>query len=624
MFVCQPVTRCLNCLSSEPRLKLARILEGAWVRMCRSRLAVPFLCTVLPGVGTSGNTSVDGHGSQWPQPPPASSSGNSSFDPLDGHDTNGTLAAGAAGESVAADQLNLSWERDFKELFLSVPSLTTQIFQATFFASSVCNRSLYQELNQVNVKNNVAVLAEAFKSNRASPFGLLDVLSRIRNLVYGSVHDFLLDLSRLRRQVASACHSSQWNDPAPLPPSRDVSYQTASSSSAISTAGVATSSTNHKLSPKRPSKRLGATRATSVVSTAQATEECDPSDAISKPEAQSPAQDVLDAFDTLIGVCIHYLALHKMELYLSQCAMLQDPGGMKQEDLLALSQEYSAAAIPTNSHAHSSSNSNMNTNTGTNTAVQLLTSTSIGTTLASPTLDVNFRIDLHSEDEADDIATEKSAKSAKSNRSSKSAKGNKNGRKPLSDVAPENAVSESKLMASPVAAIVVPTDRADSALATSAHPLLHELTERSHGEKDMYRLHLLHFMYLWRLSSECRFIGNMPLTSQGEASTAKLPHLFVGSRTLAGWTAFVHEGAREEEALIRRISEQHTAANEQSSRDLVSEWLDDTVLIEEKVHLRVEPSYIYSLFIHSCILNVNIRIIRCQRSGRHCRCWTWV
>ena len=39
---------CLNCSSRDPRLKLARLLEKAWVKCANSRLALPFLRPLLP------------------------------------------------------------------------------------------------------------------------------------------------------------------------------------------------------------------------------------------------------------------------------------------------------------------------------------------------------------------------------------------------------------------------------------------------------------------------------------------------------------------------------------------------------------------------------------------------
>lgn len=41
-------SKCANCVSKDPMLLLAKVLEVAWTAMCSSRLAVPFLRPMLP------------------------------------------------------------------------------------------------------------------------------------------------------------------------------------------------------------------------------------------------------------------------------------------------------------------------------------------------------------------------------------------------------------------------------------------------------------------------------------------------------------------------------------------------------------------------------------------------
>lgn len=607
----QPATRCLNCLSSEPRLKLARVLEGAWVRMCRSRLAVPFLCAVLPGVDTRGSIF-------------------SGSDTNHGLPLNGTLktaeATGAAGEAAAAEQLTLSWERHFKELFRSVPSLTTQLFQATFFSSSVCSRSQYLELNQINVKENAAILADVLSRNRTPPSGLLDILTRIRNLAYSSVLDLLLDLASLRRRVATACA------PSSQPP--DAPQQPAEASA--------------------PKGKRGRGKAPQVVISQQAALEESAPDNTSSSQSpnggEEPVHDILDAFDTLLGVCVNYLVIHKMELW-TQSSLLQTgnssvqagSAGLSREDAITLSREYSAETGVTS--------------TGSSTGVQLLTSSS------------DFDAERRIAEEADEVASKaKSIKSSKSAKSAKSAKSNKvdesgsegidimsaddadsipdaaqlpkrrnTGSKPHSKGASHGDTSE--LIQSPVAAVIVPSETAeDKDESRPEHAALHRLVDRSKNTKDSHQLYLTHFLYLWRLSCECRFIGNTPRSNTatgsssssgsgsagtGVVATGGYSHLFVGSRSLAGWAAYLAEGAREEEALTRRRAALHVAANEQSARDQVADWLDDSVQIEEKVFKQLRFQLLSFSIIDFTNYLFDNRQFSCPRSGLHYRYWIW-
>ena len=539
--------------------------------MCRSRLAVPFLCAVLPGVDSSTNSST---------------SSSSNYIPLCQEIHTVKASSGenrAAGEKVAAEQLALSWESDFKELFQSVPSLTTQLFQATFFESTVCNRSHYQELNQISVTSNAAVLAESLSRSHPSPTGLLDVLTRIRNLSYNSVLDFLLDLTQLRRRVAALCSPHE--------------ASTSSASSDQKASHPLPAQEKLSLSSKRRGRRSAVPADDSAVD-ASATTSAAPADATKSATSTNMEEDsnaheelvhdVLDAFDTLVGVCINYLTIHKMELYVNQTAILEASSS-------GMSREYSAeAALAT---------------TGSSTGVQL------------PTGSSDFEVDLRSEvDEAEeDVVTVKSAKSLKSTKSAKSVKSAK--KTATADLASSNGMS-------PVPAIIVPSNsKLSNENAEELHTTnlaLRRLADCSRGDaKDAYQMHLTHFTYLWRLSCESRFIGNTPHSSSSSSSNsnnssnnisgagggAVVPtgghsQLFVGGRSLSGWAQFVAEGAREEEALKRRRSEQEAAANEQAARDQISEWLDDSVQIEEKVrdHINHLPVLVSKVSVNYLLL----------------------
>jgi hypothetical protein len=89
-FSTKPHVRCINCTSNDPHLALAKLLEAAWFRMARSRLALPFLHARHPLLSVKSNF-------------------------------------------LLSDQLAL--------VFRSLPIMTEQVIRTAFISSTLCDNS---------------------------------------------------------------------------------------------------------------------------------------------------------------------------------------------------------------------------------------------------------------------------------------------------------------------------------------------------------------------------------------------------------------------------------------------------------------------------------------------------
>ena len=206
------IKKCLNCSSKNPKLKLAKILEKAWVKSADSRLSVPFLRPFLPIAAAAKEVStLEGGG---------------------GSDHNGEHTKAAvgrkrksAGKSELVDTNNSSSSNsNSKVAKLAVDTPNT---------ANKDNSSNHS--SSINVHSSSST-ANGHSKDTYRPADLLGVLEKIRALQYASCQQYCADLAFLRTQLSERVEAKSFN-----PYSQDTTATTISSSSSATTTHASTS-----------------------------------------------------------------------------------------------------------------------------------------------------------------------------------------------------------------------------------------------------------------------------------------------------------------------------------------------------------------------------------------------
>ena len=359
--------------------------------MTRSRLALPFLTALLPGLSPSSSTHTTSFTTSTYSTPLVNATPLHTLTPF----TPPTIPIDTR-KSVES-QVTYLWEHLYNPLFTSVTSMSTQLFQATFFTSpSIASTSTttsvserggggggggteqYQELAQIDVNFNLLLLQHVLSNhtnstitssnnNNASssessalykasvkyPTCLLDIFTKIRSLSYTSIYAFLYDLAALRHDFVTILNTYTTTN-------THTNSNTNTSSTSVHTSSTQDiSHTNNAYNNTADSSKININSNTGSSNSVY-------------------TDNILSAFDTVTAVGMNHLIVHKLELYQLHIAIYKEEEEAKGEghmgvmrfnittttaDKRHMNRTTTAANTDTNGNIVSNSNSNGNIDT---------------------------------------------------------------------------------------------------------------------------------------------------------------------------------------------------------------------------------------------------------------------
>ena len=316
--------------------------------MTRSRLALPFLTALLPGLSPSSSTHTTSFTTSTYSTPLVNATPLHTLTPF----TPPTIPIDT--HKSVESQVTYLWEHLYNPLFTSVTSMSTQLFQATFFTSpSIASTSTttsvserggggggggteqYQELAQIDVNFNFLLLQRVlcnhttsntgsnthtssssessalYKASVNYPTCLLDIFTKIRSLSYTSIYDFLYDLVALRHDLVTILNTYTTTNTHTSTSASSTSVRTSAYTSSSQGISHTNNATHH--SSNDSSNDNNTMNSDSVY-----------------------ADNILSAFDTVTAVGMNYLIVHKLELYQLHIAIYKEEEEAKGEGSMGM------------------------------------------------------------------------------------------------------------------------------------------------------------------------------------------------------------------------------------------------------------------------------------------------